>query len=198
MHGRAALVVHLKRAAARHRRTQDVAAVQHVLVRRRVGRDACVRQRAVAQQDGAGGDAGRAGRGLQGGLEVDVEGRVGALAQGGFHGAVVAVGGPGGVDSARGALVAEADAGVGVRCHDGGELRRDHGVGDVIGGGGRGAGGVGDDVEVGVDCVVGICCLAGEMVVTVLVVVVFAVVLFHLGGVPELIVKWFGLVQVGV
>ena len=156
MHGRAALIILQERTAARHRRAQDIAPVERVVARVRLGRDACARQRAVAQQDGAGGNAGRAGRGLQVGLEVDVEGGVGAAAQAGFHGEVVAVGGPGGVDGARGGYVAEADAGVGVGGGHGVELRGGHGVSDVGGGGGEGGGGVGDDVEIGVDGVVGV------------------------------------------
>lgn len=42
-------------------------------------------------------------------MEVDVEGAVGSLAEGGFHGGVVAVGGPGAVDSEGGGLELEGD-----------------------------------------------------------------------------------------
>ena len=134
VHRRPARVVLLER-AARHRRAEDVAPVDRVRAPRRPGRDPRGRQRAVAQEDGAGGDPGRAGRRLQRRLEVDVERRVGALAQGDLHGLVVAVGGPGAVDGARDPQVAVADAGVGVGDGDGVELGGDHGVGHVVGGG---------------------------------------------------------------
>ena len=120
-------------AEAGERRAQDVAAVEDVRGGGRLFRHAGGRQRAVPEEDAAGGDAGGAGGGDEVGLVVDVEGAVGAFAEGDFHGAVVAVGRPGVVCGAVGAHVAEADAGVDVGVLEARELVCDHGVGDVFG-----------------------------------------------------------------
>ena len=84
-------------------------------------------------------------------MEVDVEGRVGAPAQGLFHGDVIVVGGPGGVGGAVGGAECECDAVFGVGVLQVGELVLDHGRRYVVGVGCLGCGRVGDDVEVGVD-----------------------------------------------
>lgn len=131
MRRRAAEVVPGQRPAGQ-RPAEDVAAVEDVDARRAGGRDARGGERAVAEQGAAGGDAGGAGRGLELRLVVDVEGAVGAFAEGGFHGLVGAVGGPGVVCRSVGALEGEADRGVGVRCGEVVELVGDHGVCDVV------------------------------------------------------------------
>ena len=161
MYGRAAGVVLSEGAAVRHRAAENVATVEHVDEGRRGRSDAAFGQTTVAQQHAADGHARCAGGGLELGLEVNVQGGVGAVAEGGFHGEVVTVGGPGGVHGARVAFEGVSDGGVGVGGGDGGELGLDHGVGHVVGGGGVGGGVVGDDVEVGVDGIEGVDDLSG-------------------------------------
>lgn len=126
------------------------------------------------------------------GLKVDVQRRVGTLAQGSLHGQVVPVGGPGVVDCASDAHVAVADAGVGVGDGDGVELRGDHGVGDIARGRRRGGCGVGDDVEIGVDRVVWLCCLTRRVLV------VAAIQFFQRRSIPEVVVEGLGLLKVGM
>lgn len=92
-----------------------------------------------------GGDAGG-----EVGLEVDVQGVVGALAEGGLHGAVGDVGGPVVVDGLGEGVQEEGDVGVGVGAFEDGALARYEG-GVVLRAGLRGLVGGGHEVDVGVD-----------------------------------------------
>lgn len=128
-------------------------------------------------------------------MVVDVEGVVGAAAEGSLHGEVVTVGGPGVVRRAVGAAEGEADGGVGVGVGEVGELRGDYRVGDVSEGAGQGGGAVCYHVDVGVDCVEATGCLAGGVLGVRLGREACTVVEEH-GGIPEGVVDGFMLVEV--
>lgn len=166
VHGRLAHLVAFQ-AAAGHAAREDVAPVEDVRgsgVRRglavavgeflvrgagggRVGDG--LGEGAVAEELGGlgarGGDAGG-----EVGLEVDVEGGVGAAAEGGLHGAVLDVGCPGVVDGVAGGVQHEGDVGGGVRAVEDAALAGDE-VGDVLRGVLRGLVGGRDEVDVRVD-----------------------------------------------
>lgn len=128
-------------------------------------------------------------------MVVDVQGVVGAAAEGGFHGVVVAVGGPRVVCGAVGAAEGEADGRVGVGGGEVGELRGDHRVGDVVWGGGRGGRAVCYHVDVCVDGVEAAGGLAGGVAEGEVGLEGCAMV-EEPGGVPEGVVDGFMVVEV--
>jgi hypothetical protein len=84
-------------------------------------------------------------------LVVEVEGGVCALAKCGLHGQVIDVGRPDVVCGMGDAKEAVGNGCVDVGVREVGELRGDHGVGNVVWGGGVGGGSVGNNVHIGID-----------------------------------------------
>lgn len=115
---RSATLVIMRYRAARHRMPEYVAPVLDIVRTRAAGVDARIRQRAETQHSLCAGGAGHGARRGPGGgclqicVEVHVERVVGAFAQGGFHGDLVGVAGPGVVDLAGYAFQAVGDLGV--------------------------------------------------------------------------------------
>ena len=128
MHRRLPQIIPVRRQGRfRHTARQHIAPVRRIVHRRVLDRRArgprvrhVRRQRAVAQQGGRGGVG--VGWAREVGLEIDVEGGVGAAAEGLLHGGGGGVGGPGVVDGPGCGDEAKAYAGGAVEGGEDGDL----------------------------------------------------------------------------